>query len=436
MKKNKVWRKLRLCFAAAVLALWGAAFSGAVPIAARIMGRTQFIPALLCAGIPLAVLLLLTIFFGRFYCAWLCPLGIIQDLLRWPLSRQRPGRIPTARRMRLLICGWTLGMLICGWTAGFLWLDPYSNFGRIAGAFAWVGAGTLAVLAGLTVWKPRLFCSAVCPAGTMLGAVSRCGVFHWVIRDSCVKCGRCAEYCPAGCIDLESGTIDDERCFRCMKCLASCLRDAIGFQRRRPELPEFSRRKFLINSGVFAVGCAAGALTVKSGLARWLPVPAASPVLPPGGGDTARFAARCTGCQLCVRNCPAGIIVPASGGAPGPVSLDLSRGGCRFDCNRCGRVCPTGAIRFLPLAEKRRTRIAEARFNPRHCVVFQFESPCGKCAAACPTGAIRLRKNGTPRPVDRKLCIGCGACQQVCPASPKAMTVKSVEIQTLIAKES
>ena len=45
-------------------------------------------------------------------------------------------------------------------------------------------------------------------------------------------------------------------------------------------------------------------------------------------------------------------------------------------------------------------------------------------AAACPTGAIKLRKNGTPKPVDKSLCIGCGACQAVCPATPKkAMTV-------------
>ena len=148
-----------------------------------------------------------------------------------------------------------------------------------------------------------------------------------------------------------------------------------------------------------------------------------------------RFAAKCTGCQLCARNCPAHIIVPPAKGVPGPVSLDLDRGYCRYDCNRCGRICPTGAIGVLPLAEKQRTRIAAARFDPRHCLVFQEGVSCGKCAEACPVGAIRLRKNGTPRPVDPTWCIGCGACQYSCPAAPKAMVVGSVNEQTEITKE-
>ena len=159
-------------------------------------------------------------------------------------------------------------------------------------------------------------------------------------------------------------------------------------------------------------------------------------VLPPGAGSIDRFAAKCTGCQLCVRNCPQKIIVPAAKGAPGPVSLDLSRGSCAYDCSRCSQVCPTGAIRALPLAEKRRTRIALAEFKPRNCLVFQESAVCGQCADACPTKAITLRKSGAPRPVNQKLCIGCGACQSICPASPKAMCVGPVDNQTLIAKES
>ena len=109
--------------------------------------------------------------------------------------------------------------------------------------------------------------------------------------------------------------------------------------------------------------------------------------------------------------------------------LDLSRGHCSFDCHRCSQVCPTGAIVPLGLEAKRRTKIAEASFNPRNCIVFQEDEQCGKCSEACPTKAITLRKNGTPKPVDGRLCIGCGACQAVCPAPEKAMSIHEIEKQ-------
>ena len=437
MRKTTIWRALRLAAAAVMLMLWGAAFSGLVPLAAVLMGRTQFVPALLRLGIALPILLALTVVFGRFYCSVLCPLGLIQDLVRWPFPRKKAVKFPNVRWLRLLVCGVALGLFGCGWATGFLWFDPYSVSGRIAGDFLWGGAVTLAALVVLTIWKPRWFCNCLCPAGTILGAASRFGVFRLTVDEKCVRCGMCLRNCPTGAIDLKTRTVDNERCVRCLACVAVCPSGAIEFHRgQKSDLPEFSRRKFLVNSGVFLIGCAAGAALAKSGAARKFSAPTRSPILPPGAGSIDRFAAKCTGCQLCVRNCPQKIIVPSAKGGNGSVSLDLSRGGCSYDCTRCSQVCPTGAIRALSLEEKRRTRIALAEFKPRNCLVFQKGVVCGRCAAACPTKAISLRKNGAPRPVNRKLCIGCGACQVVCPASPKAMCVGSVEKQTLIAKES
>jgi len=184
--------------------------------------------------------------------------------------------------------------------------------------------------------------------------------------------------------------------------------------------------------GALAAGLAAGVVLAKTGMTKVHEFAKRFKILPPGAGSAERFASRCTGCQLCTANCPAKIIVPAPGGT-GPVSLDLSRGSCQYDCRRCSQVCPTGAIRPLTLKTKQHTKIAEARFHPQTCIVFQDGTGCGRCAKACPTGAISLRRTGAPR-LNVKLCIGCGACSLVCPAKEKAMTVQPVEEQTVLTE--
>lgn len=94
-------------------------------------------------------------------------------------------------------------------------------------------------------------------------------------------------------------------------------------------------------------------------------------------------------------------------------------------------MCPTGAIRPLSLEEKRKTRIAEAQFLPKNCIVFQEGTPCGRCAKACPTRAVTLRRTGAPK-LNASLCIGCGACQLVCPAPEKAMVIREIGEQTML----
>ena len=73
----------------------------------------------------------------------------------------------------------------------------------------------------------------------------------------------------------------------------------------------------------------------------------------------------------------------------------------------------------------------EAQFLPKNCIVFQEGTPCGRCAKACPTRAVTLRRTGAPK-LNASLCIGCGACQRVCPAPEKAMVIREVEEQTLL----
>ena len=437
-KTRPLPRMIRICAAAVFLLAFGFAFSGFAGMSVQFL-HIQLGPALVkCAAAfslgTLAIVLgiaLFTFLFGRFYCSVFCPFGILQDAAGF-LSRRKAKAVPDHAKTRCAIAGIVFGLLLCGWSGGFLLLDPYSNSGRIFASFTLGGLIPPVLIVLLAVWKKRIYCTTVCPVGALLGLFAKHGFFKLVINEKCVKCGKCVQGCPSGCIDIVNGIIDNGRCVRCMNCISSCPLNSIGFaaQKRRDVPVDESRRAFLISGGILIAGLAAGAALAKTGLGKIGEFARRFKILPPGAGSAERFAAKCTACQLCTVNCPAKIIVPAPGG-DGPVSLDLSRGACRFDCNRCTQVCPTGALKPLTLEQKQKTKIAEAKFNPRTCIVFQEGEPCGHCASVCPVQAITLRKNGTPRPVDTARCIGCGACQEVCPAEEKAMTVHEIERQIL-----
>ena len=201
MRKNALPRRLRIAAAAFVLLVFGASFSGLWSRAA-VFFHLQAAPALLScsasfgAGCAAAVLLiaLLSFLFGRFYCAFLCPLGIWQDLTGF-LSRRKCAPLPDAGKLRMAVAGLVCGALAGGTAAGFLLLDPWSNAGRMAGAFLAGGFVPFLLITALAGWKKRLFCTAICPVGTLLGLLAGRGLFRLGFTPKCVKCGLCMASC-------------------------------------------------------------------------------------------------------------------------------------------------------------------------------------------------------------------------------------------------
>jgi len=466
-------RTVRIGVAAAVLLLTVLAFCGAAPPPPQ--AGPAFLRAAATGAAGAAALaagwLLLALACGRLYCAALCPLGILQDGIEFLARRRRRAAPRNRRALRYLLLAVSVGALAAGCAGPARLLEPFTLFGRILGGFAlplwtmaaraaglarfdggfvWSAAGMAAggaaslALAALVVWRRRVFCTAVCPVGTLLGLCAR--VARYRLRfsaDSCIRCGKCAAVCPAGCIDVSRAALDNERCLRCMNCVAACPRDAIVWARRpaaagapapvaEGEAPDGARRRLLLGAAGAAVAAFAVARLVKPRAAAVAGT--ATAILPPGAGSAARFAARCTGCLLCVRHCPGTVIVPPSG-RRATVHLDYARGMCEFNCTACSHVCPTGALRPLALAEKKRCRIGMAVFHEDRCIAAVEGIHCGACAEHCPTGALRMvQREGAPCPVpelDEALCIGCGNCSYPCPVRPvPAMTVGPVPIQT------
>ena len=238
----------------------------------------------------------------------------------------------------------------------------------------------------------------------------------------------------------------------CMDCLSECNFGAMKYrlavspkgkspilQEGKGEASDAGRRAFLAGS-LIAVGTAAvkaQEMKMDGGLAEIIDkkVPERQTRITPPGSQSARnMYSHCTACQLCVDNCPNNVLRP---------STDLKhfmqpessyeQGYCRPECTTCSDVCPVGAIHPITVEEKSSTQIGHAVWVRDNCVVLSDGVLCGNCARHCPTGAIQMvntegfskfkdRRGRDIRlqipVVDEERCIGCGACENLCPSRP------------------
>ena len=432
-KKNVTLFLMRIFIAALFFIAIGLTFAGLAGFSAPV--GLQLFPAIdRKAWGVVGAILILTVIFGRFYCSVLCPLGFLQELFGFLIRRKV--RIDANRlKLRYAVAGLTWAAFLGGNVMLIALSDPYSNFGRITAFIGnpsyLAGGSALTVIIALVVWKQRIFCTSFCPVGTLLGLCAKISPFKTGISDKCIQCRRCISACPAGCINPDDKTLDDERCVRCLKCIAVCPTNAIGLQRTPPQKTDLNRRSFLTGSITTATAVTAGLLFARSFRRPDASAEQSRPILPPGAGTLQEFASKCTNCRLCVSNCKGKVLRPRSKRYQ-TVHLEYGRNHCLYDCNRCGSICPTGALTALSLKEKQNRRIGLAEFSREKCV------GCGMCADICPKGAIEISEIGgdDKAVLNTEKCIGCGACVSACPLPEKAVSVAAVVIQNRIIEKA
>ncbi len=453
------------------------------------LAKWQFMPALLAMNIPvLVVLVLLTLLLGRVYCSVLCPLGVLQDIVShvrgWFGKKQRR-RFSYRKPLTWLRVGFLAIfalLVIFGLVRFASVIEPYSEFGRIMSSLVkplYVDANnliaasqdadsytfyhvdyyvsatmviiavvTLLVVGGMAWIDGRIYCNTVCPVGTILGYLSRYSWLKPVIDESkCVKCGLCAKECKASCIDSKEGKIDYTRCVACMDCIGNCNTGAISYSHRsKSRNVDGDRRKFLTVSALLAGSAVAHAQekTVDGGLATIIdkkkPV-RRTRITPPGSRSHDNFTKHCTACQLCITNCPNNVLRP-SGELSTFMQPEVSyeRGYCRPECTDCSSVCPAGAILPIDKAEKSSVQVGHAVWIRENCLPATEGVACGNCARHCPVGAITMipsvagDENSPLVPaVNTERCIGCGACENLCPVRPfSAIYVEGHEIHRTV----
>lgn len=424
---------------------------------------------------PALLMVLFTVFLGRFFCGWICPLGTLIDLVTRKVPKSGPVRFlkggfryyllftllvsalfsvnvsgifdPIALLIRALAfffypllglaarSGWSsLYALVGDSRDSVLFLHDFLRayilpFRETLYPLSFVSFVLIVSIFAIESFERRNWCRNICPLGTLLGLFGRFSLFRRIPGRLCKDCGDCRKNCPTA-FDGEIPQSGD--CIRCMDCRAACNVRRVHF---RPGLPSFSTagtsgqpvlsRRLLLTSVVFGIVLAKGFSFRK-------PQAQIRLLRPPGVMDEGIFFEKCVRCGECMKVCLRSALYPdfSLGGVTGifmPVIIPRL-GYCEYNCTLCGQVCPTGAIPRLSPEEKKKSIIGTAVIDRNLCLPYAKKLNCLVCEEHCPIPdkAIRFEsvtdidyrgeRISLKRPyVIEELCNGCGICENKCP---------------------
>jgi len=428
-------------------------------------------------GLVLALIIIAgTLILGRFFCSWVCPLGILNHWISHLFNKRRPVddyRVNNYRPIYrfkyylltiLLVLG-VFGSLQIGLLDPIAFATRSFSLSALPSFNYWNGGlyirqphftgGMLIALLFLAVlfanrFLTRFWCRVLCPLGALLGVLSGVSLLR-IRRDvtKCTDCQKCLRYCHGGCDPHTELRVSE--CHVCMNCIPSCPEDAIHYGMAREQssvqAPLDVNRRRLIETAV------AGAILfpMMRSVVNAQAAPQHSVIRPPGSITEADFLRRCIKCGECMRVCPTNVLQPAllESGFEGlwtPLLLNKI-GYCEFNCVLCSQTCPTGAIVPLTVEKKigkgqfrKPVKVGTAFYDRGRCLPWAMDTECIVCEEVCPTSPkaiwfqtveVTLRDGKTkqlkrPR-IDPKLCVGCGICENKCPVHDRpAVRVSSI----------
>ncbi|OQX84532.1 MAG: hypothetical protein B6D63_04295, partial [Candidatus Latescibacteria bacterium 4484_7] len=340
-----------------------------------------------------------TLFFGRFFCGWVCPLGTLNTIIGYFRMKalspgKNEGRYPSLRPIKYYILVFVIVAAIFGWnSSGFF--DPISltirsltigynpvaikitasilqgiyntgipGLSRAADTAYTALSGSLlafeqpvfrqtifigmiftAILL-LNLVAPRFWCRYLCPLGALLGLLGRWQIGARVVLDEekCISCRKCVVSCQGDASPFPAGAWGSMECLTCQNCKDVCPVGAIEIKWTREKSSTGNvdlERRWLL-AGLVGAVAAVPAVTASTSSKRLDPLL----IRPPGAVAENEFLERCIKCGECMKVCLTNGLQPTltEAGLEGlwtPI-LVPRLGYCEYNCNLCSQVCPTG----------------------------------------------------------------------------------------------
>lgn len=196
------------------------------------------------------ILLLYSVLFGRMICGWVCPFGLIQELV-YKLPTPKLKKSPVTRLLSylkyaiLVFFVFVIPIMyafrdtplpafckyICpaGTLEGGIGLLSNkvnaSYFSMLGPLFTWKFLLMVSILMG-SIFAFRFFCRFLCPLGALYGLFNRFSFFGVKVNaEKCTQCGLCVSHCK-----LDIHHVSDQECISCGECIDVCPTKAISFK--------------------------------------------------------------------------------------------------------------------------------------------------------------------------------------------------------------
>jgi polyferredoxin len=407
-----------------------------------------------------------TLFFGRFFCGWICPLGTIHHFFgSWKSEKKRGKKLTESNRYKrwqttkyyILIAVLIAAIFGTGLVG---WLDPFSLLVRSLGlsilpglnyavnsalhAMENSGFGPLEAAGGvlhiilsttlLSFKQPyfrqgvflgliflfvlalnfrvtRFWCRALCPLGALLGVCSRWSVLGLEKHaDACNDCTRCLLRCQGGDDPIGGVPWRKAECHLCLNCLEECPEHGLRF-RFFPQGPAFEGPNLQRRKALAGLAFGAAAVPLFRSATAFAVENNERLLRPPGALEESDFLSRCIRCGECMKVCPNNSLHPAfnEAGLEGiwtPVVVPRI-GYCEPSCVLCSQVCPTGAI--WEVTAKSKGWVVDVNSGTKPVRIGTAFYDRGRC-------------------LPWAMATDCIVCEEWCPVSPKAIYLEPADV--------